>query len=541
MFSETEPDRSDLSNFSPIHQQYRVKIDGLPLSMTAMELLSELKRAPVNLLNSIETPEIPDNATVRHFYLVRQQAEKLARKRVFEWHNYPIRQNYVVKCQLEYDRASYVVKLQTDNQQLRTVFALNGNLPAGTEASRGMPPGWVRTDRLLGRSTGDVYVVYPASSTDDRLGVMKLYRAQNDLDLQRARRELLALRRLAHEPSVVAVYHSNILDAPLWIITQLVSELTLEDFVRQQPSEMDLSTVLSLTRQLLDIVHRCHEAGVYHRNLHPSNVMIHRSGGETKLVLIDFSLAWIDDGDPEMCDSPTIDATSICYILFWLLTDEWFDRTCTIDSPHRDPEYQSKIIEKLGTIVRESSVELREQLMLVFDRAFGSSDHHWSIDDLIHQITTIDSLLASVNVTPLDALFPLAATMRAGITPLTDPYARAVTLIARGKQQFVQQYPSLVRWSDTHNHWSTTNNGAEVRNLDELIYDYQGRRITLSIECLAKIDHDQIALSLGTGSVDGTTELTPLGTLTEATFDTEVEQHFQTAIKKLIVARILFI
>jgi hypothetical protein len=121
---------------SPIDQHYRIKIDGLPYNTTAMELLTDLKKQPLNLLNSIETPEMPKGATTRYFYLVRQAAEKLARKRVFEWHNYPIRENYLVKCQLEYDRAPIeqlspdisspsVAVLQTNNQRLRTVFARN--------------------------------------------------------------------------------------------------------------------------------------------------------------------------------------------------------------------------------------------------------------------------------------------------------------------------------------------------------------------------------------------------------------------------------
>jgi hypothetical protein len=122
--------------FRPIEQQYRIKIDGLPYSMTAMELLSELKKQPLNLLKFIETPEVPEGSKTRHFYLVRQAAEKLARKRVYEWHDYPIREDYLVKCQLEYDRVSVtkpsvnlssssMTVFQTENQRLRTLFARN--------------------------------------------------------------------------------------------------------------------------------------------------------------------------------------------------------------------------------------------------------------------------------------------------------------------------------------------------------------------------------------------------------------------------------
>ena len=101
--------------------------------MTAMQLLTELKKQPINLLKFIESPEVPENSKTRHFYLVQQSAEKLARKRIYEWHDYPIREDYLVKCQLEYDRVTVTgpssnlsaTALQTENERLRRLFARN--------------------------------------------------------------------------------------------------------------------------------------------------------------------------------------------------------------------------------------------------------------------------------------------------------------------------------------------------------------------------------------------------------------------------------
>lgn len=120
----------------PIEQQYRIRIDGVPNNMSAMELLAELKQQPLHQLKLIETPEVPEGSRTRHFYLIRQAAEKLARRRIFEWHGYPIREDYRIKCQLEYDRVSMTeassipssplaTESQTDNQRLRTIFARN--------------------------------------------------------------------------------------------------------------------------------------------------------------------------------------------------------------------------------------------------------------------------------------------------------------------------------------------------------------------------------------------------------------------------------
>ena len=99
--------------------------------MTALELLTELKSQPLSLLNLIETPVMPAGSTIRHFYLTRQAAEKLARRRIYEWHGYGIRVSYTVKCQLEYDRvpieripSSSSIDNNGDHR-LSTIFARN--------------------------------------------------------------------------------------------------------------------------------------------------------------------------------------------------------------------------------------------------------------------------------------------------------------------------------------------------------------------------------------------------------------------------------
>lgn len=115
--------------FRPIDKQYRIRIDGFPYGMTDIELLTELKRQPLNLLKLVESPEVPQGSKTRYLYLTRQAAEKLARKRIFDWHNYPIREDYIIKCQLECDRASAKdlpsTALQTENQRLRAFFGRN--------------------------------------------------------------------------------------------------------------------------------------------------------------------------------------------------------------------------------------------------------------------------------------------------------------------------------------------------------------------------------------------------------------------------------
>jgi serine/threonine protein kinase len=207
--------------------------------------------------------------------------------------------------------------------------------------------------------------------------------------------------------AVVSVYQNNILDmtrkkdAPMWIITQVISELTLEDFVEKRKSEVTFHNALLLTRQLLEIVQRCHKVNIFHRNIQPNNIMVQHSNDQAslddiKLVLIDFGLAWIDSQELSItneddlkifnqiikrhlnknlkqpsandfcplqhflslssksrCCNPAIDSTAVCRILFWLLTDKWPDQVyyTTNTYPHYENEYQQKINEKLGRII----------------------------------------------------------------------------------------------------------------------------------------------------------------------------------------------
>jgi hypothetical protein len=69
-------------------------------------------------------------------------------------------------------------------------------LSPGGEKVYGMPSEWVWTNRRLGKTISDVYLVYPSKFTDSRLGAMKVYRDQSSLQSIRAKRELFALRTL---------------------------------------------------------------------------------------------------------------------------------------------------------------------------------------------------------------------------------------------------------------------------------------------------------------------------------------------------------
>jgi hypothetical protein len=75
-------------------------------------------------------------------------------------------------------------------------------LSHGDDEIYGMPSEWIWTNRRLGKTMSNVYLVYPSESTDNRLGAMKVYHHQNDLESIRAKQELLALRTLESKSSL---------------------------------------------------------------------------------------------------------------------------------------------------------------------------------------------------------------------------------------------------------------------------------------------------------------------------------------------------
>jgi hypothetical protein len=171
--------------------------------------------------------------------------------------------------------------------------------------------------------------------------------------------------------------------------------------------------------------------------------------------------------------------------------------------------------------------------MHIFDRTFGPLDGWWSVDELLNQLNTIDNLFVEFETAQLDILFPVTTTPTT-ILPLDDLYARIVALIARIKQQFVQQYSTCIKWSDSSNKWSNKNKDVEVTNTDELIYEYQERHCTIPIICSAKIELNQTTLFLGSSTKDGTIELKPLCNLDKETNDMDVSKCFNNAVKKLV-------
>jgi serine/threonine-protein kinase len=109
----------------------------------------------------------------------------------------------------------------------------------------------------------------------------------------RMQQEVHLLRLLAGN-GVPCVLASNVEawdtpGTPLYAIVEWVDGPTLADFCGGRPQEIDVA--LPIVTALIDIVRRCHAAGVLHRDIKPDNVILH-GGDIARPVLIDFGMGW---------------------------------------------------------------------------------------------------------------------------------------------------------------------------------------------------------------------------------------------------------
>lgn len=102
---------------------------------------------------------------------------------------------------------------------------------------------------------------------------------------ERLRREAMALSRIRH-PGVAAIVDMELDDALAFIVTELIDGENLrEDVRRNGPYEGEYLELLA--EKLVSAVDAVHRAGIIHRDIKPTNVMVSSTGP----VLVDFGIA----------------------------------------------------------------------------------------------------------------------------------------------------------------------------------------------------------------------------------------------------------
>ncbi len=139
---------------------------------------------------------------------------------------------------------------------------------------------WRAHDESLGRDVAVKEIRLPAGIDDDRVRALQA----------RALREARAAARLTHFGSVVI--HEVVREGGRpWIVMELVRGRTLQQIVRDD-GPLPPVRAAEIGGKILAALRAAHAAGVVHRDVKPSNVML----ADERVVLTDFGIAALDDG-----------------------------------------------------------------------------------------------------------------------------------------------------------------------------------------------------------------------------------------------------
>jgi serine/threonine-protein kinase len=150
---------------------------------------------------------------------------------------------------------------------------------------------------LLGE--GGFGQVWRATRSDDVVVAIKILHLEliRSVDaMTRFERELTAINRLAHRSVVRAFDRGTLSDGRPYLVLEYVEGQSLRELIAERrtvpPAEM-----LALLEPLCEALFAAHEAGLVHRDVKASNVIIGRDAAGVRPVLLDFGLVKLLDHD----------------------------------------------------------------------------------------------------------------------------------------------------------------------------------------------------------------------------------------------------
>ncbi len=158
---------------------------------------------------------------------------------------------------------------------------ISGRYSLDREIGRGgMGAVWLGRDEVLGRQVAL-----------KRIGLLP---GVDSTDLARAEREAHLAARLNH-PHVVAVFNLVVDADARWLVMEYVDGTTLAQLVRRE-GKLSPDDAAPLLWQVADALVAAHSAGIVHRDVKPSNILVDRS---RRVKLFDFGIARIA-ADPSL-------------------------------------------------------------------------------------------------------------------------------------------------------------------------------------------------------------------------------------------------
>ena len=170
-----------------------------------------------------------------------------------------------------------------------------------------------RVVRFIARGgMGEVYEVEDRLLRGDRVA-LKIIRpeiAAHEESSHRFEQEVLLARKINH-PNLCPIYEIFRCEEPppfLFLTMKLLTGETLDACLRKNlllPRE----EALALCRQMISGISAIHEAGVVHRDIKPTNVMLDRSGLRLAVSIMDFGLAHLNKSEATPNEPGTLAGT----------------------------------------------------------------------------------------------------------------------------------------------------------------------------------------------------------------------------------------
>ncbi|MFM9124689.1 MAG: serine/threonine-protein kinase, partial [Actinomycetota bacterium] len=141
-------------------------------------------------------------------------------------------------------------------------------------ASGGMGVVWEATQIALGRRVA-VKVIAPALAGDPEF---------RERFVREAR-----LTASVHHPNIVDVYDAGEQDGVLYIVMRFVDGVDLRTVLREQ-APLDPQRAVRICEQVAGALDAAHRAGLIHRDVTPSNILLSAGGADEQAALTDFGL-----------------------------------------------------------------------------------------------------------------------------------------------------------------------------------------------------------------------------------------------------------
>ncbi len=143
---------------------------------------------------------------------------------------------------------------------------------------------------------GGMGVVYKASDAHlDRFVAIKVLPPERVADADRKRRFIQEAKTASalNHPSIITIYDIDEADGMDFIAMEYIAGKTLDELIPRKG--LRLTLILKYAVQIADALARAHAAGIIHRDVKPSNVMVNEHG---LVKVLDFGLAKLKESIP---------------------------------------------------------------------------------------------------------------------------------------------------------------------------------------------------------------------------------------------------